>query len=121
MQIESRHLENCPLVQKAVSVSSCDVESSNPQLCTIFCIGEEVAFAFISSLKVADSGTYSDKIDEEHACESFSIRPYQFEQRVSSDEAVSNPEDLGDKCMASDEETNVILRNSDWYVVRVIR
>ena len=41
MQIEIRHLENCPLVQKAVSVSSCGVESSNPELCTIFCIGEE--------------------------------------------------------------------------------
>ena len=58
---------------------------------------------------MADSGTYSNKIDEEHACESFSIRPYQFEQRVSSDEAVSNPEDLGYKCIASDEETDVKL------------
>ena len=88
-------------------------------MCTTFCIGEEGGFAFISSLKMADSGTYSNKIDEEQACESF--RPYQFEPRVSSDEADSNPEDVDDKCMASDEETNVRLRNSDWYVVRVIR
>ena len=50
-----------------------------------------------------------------------SIRPYQFEPGVSSDEADSNPEDVGNECIASDEETNVILRNSDWYVVRVIR
>ena len=75
-------------------------------------------FALYFRSKIADSWNF----DEEQAAEMFTIQPYQFEPRVSSDEADSNPEHIsGDECMTSDEETNSRLQNSDWYVVRAIR
>ena len=64
------------------------------------------------------SGSESDNFDEEQDVGSFSIKPYQYEPRINSDDADSNPEGRsGDESMGSDEETNPRLQNSDWYVV----
>ena len=64
------------------------------------------------------SGSESDNFGEEQDVGSFSINPYQYEPRINSDDADSNPEGRsGDESMGSDEETNPRLQNSDWYVV----
>ena len=65
------------------------------------------------------SGSDSDNFDEEQDGGSFSIKPYQYEPRVNSEDADNNPEGgSGDESMGSDEEANPRLQNLDWYVVR---
>ena len=64
------------------------------------------------------SGSDSDNFDEEQDGGSFSIKPYQFEPRVNSEDADINSEGgSGDESMGSDEAANPRLQNSDWYVV----
>ena len=64
------------------------------------------------------SGSESDNFDEEQDVGSFTIKLYQYEPRINSDDADSNPEGRsGNESMGSDEETNPRLQNSDWYVV----
>ena len=69
---------------------------------------------------MAESGSSSKNFDGENDSERFTIQPYQFEPRIDSDEAESNPEEgmSGDE---SDIETvNPRLQNSDWYVSLMI-
>ena len=64
------------------------------------------------------SGSDYDNFDQEQDGGSFSIKPYQYEPRVNSEDADNNPEgSSGDESMGSDKEANPRLQNSDWYVV----
>jgi len=63
---------------------------------------------------MSKAGSSFDNFDDEQDGQRFSIQPYQFEPRVSSDEAESLS---GKEHMESDEGgANPRLENSDWYV-----
>ena len=63
---------------------------------------------------MSEAGSSFDNFDDEFDSERLSIRPYQFEPRVNSDEAESLS---GEESMESEEEgANPQLENSDWYV-----
>ena len=63
---------------------------------------------------MSEAGSSFDNFDDEFDSERSSIRPYQFELRVNSDEAESLS---GEESMESEEEgANPRLENSDWYV-----
>ena len=64
------------------------------------------------------SGSDSYNFDEEKDSGSFSIKPYQYEPGVNSEDANNNPEGgSGDESMGSDKEGNPRLQNSYWHVV----
>ena len=67
---------------------------------------------------MSNSGSESEFSDEEQGAQTFSTQPYQFEQRVNTDERDINAESLsGDESMEGSEELNPRLENSDWYVL----
>lgn len=65
---------------------------------------------------MAKCGCNSNSFDGERDSERFTIQPYQFEPRIDSDEADSNPEEGVSGDESDNETTNPRLQNSDWYV-----
>ena len=65
---------------------------------------------------MAESGSSFKNFTRDNDTERFTIESYQFEPRIDSDKADSNPE----KGMSADESdietTNPRLQNSDWYM-----
>ena len=61
------------------------------------------------------SGSDSDNFDEEQEVGRFTIKPYQIEPRVDSDEAENHSD--GDQLSDDDETANPRMQNSDWYVM----
>ena len=69
---------------------------------------------------MAESGSSSKTFDWENDSERFTIQLYQFEPRIDSDEADSNPEEVMSGDESGIETTNPRLQNSDWYVRLII-